>query len=86
MNGRVIQVWSGGCETKEVVIIGVPPPFANHGDSGEILVLTGRDGTIHVTGEVIGNGLLNDLVCVTPIQTLLADAGQAFDGLRWRGP
>lgn len=86
VNGCAIQVWSDGCETKEIVVIGVPPPFANREDSGGILVLTGRDGTIRAAGEVIGMNLRNDLVCVTPIQTLLADAEQAFDGLRWARP
>ena len=86
MDGCAIQVWSEGCETKEIVVIGVNPPFAIQGDSDGILVFNVRDGTIRAAGEVIGKNFLNDLACVTPLQTLLADAEQAFDGLKWARP
>ena len=86
VNGCAIQVWSDGSETREIVVIGVNPPFASQGDSGGILVFNARDGTIRAAGEVMGKNFLNDLVCVTPIQTLLADAEQAFVGLRWARP
>lgn len=41
------------------------------------------DGTRRAAGAVMG---LNDLVCVTPLQTIIADSEQEFDGLRWARP
>ena len=86
VNGYAVQVWSGGKETREIVVVGVGPVFALQGDSGGILVVTGSDGTMHAGGQVMGKNQLNDVVCVTPIQTLLADAEQVFVGLRWAKP
>ena len=85
VNGCAIQVWSDGSETREIVVIGGGAPFAKQGDSGGILVSNGRDG-IRAAGEVIGKNFKDDLVYVTPIQPLLADAEQAFDGIRWARP
>ena len=86
VNGYAVQVWSDGKETREIVVVGVDPVFALQGDSGGILVVIGSDGTMHAGGQLIGKNYLNDLVCVTPMQTLLADAEQAFVGLRWAKP
>jgi hypothetical protein len=83
VNGYTVQIWSDGKETKEIVVIGVDPIFASPGDSGGFLAVDESDGTTHAAGTVIGKNFLNDLVCVTPLQSIIADAGQAFDGLRW---
>ena len=86
VNGYAVQVWSGGKETREIVVVGVGPVFALQGDSGGILVVTGSDGTMYAGGQVMEKNHLSDVVCVTPMQTLLADAEQAFVGLRWASP
>ena len=38
VDGCAMRVWSEGCETKEIVVIGVNLPFAKQGDSDGILV------------------------------------------------
>ena len=86
VNGYAVQVWSDGTETREIAVVGVGPWFAMQGDSGGILVLIGSDGIMQAGGQVTGKNYLSDVVCVTPIQTLLADAEQGFVGLRWARP
>ena len=86
VNGYQVQVWSNGKETMEIVVLGVDPIFASQGDSGGFLAVEEMDGTRRAAGMVIGKNYQNDLVCVTPLQTIIEDSEQEFDGLRWARP
>ena len=86
VNGYTVQVWSDGAETQEIAVVGVDPYFALQGDGGGILAIIGSDGAMEAGGQVMGKNYLSDLICVTPLQTLLADAEQGFVGLRWARP
>ena len=84
MNGYAVQAWRGDEAMKEIVVIGLGPNFASQRDSGGFLAVEDvGDGTRRAAGAAMGKIFL---ICVTPLQTIIADSEQEFDRLKWARP